>query len=207
MDKKVSSSVLRRMPRYYRYLRELKGQGVTKISSNALAKSLGVTASQIRQDLNCFGGFGQQGYGYNIANLVTQISHILELDRPKKMIVIGAGNLGSAIANYSNFKNYNFEIVKLYDNNLDIVGKKIGDISVDHIDNMEKFVVDNNIKITALCVPKSSASGVLKVLEKLGIEGIWNFSYMELKSEHIIIENVHLSDSLVMLSYRLGKKV
>ena len=198
----ISRAVIRRLPRYYRYLGELLENGVERISSSDLSKRMKVTASQIRQDLNNFGGFGQQGYGYNIEALHTEIGKILGLDRPYNAILIGAGNLGQAIANYSGFRKAGFEIKGLFDANPKIIGLKIREFEILDSDKIEDFVKENKIDIGILCVPKNGAQELADRLVACGIKGLWNFAPMDLNvPEDIIVENVNLTESLFTLSY------
>ena len=202
VEKEISQAVIRRMPRYYRYLGELLEEGVERISSNDLSHRMMVTASQIRQDLNNFGGFGQQGYGYNIEALHTEIGKILGLDRPYNAILIGAGNLGQAIANYSGFRKAGFEIKGLFDANPKIIGLKIREFEILDSDKIEDFVKENKIDIGILCVPKNGAQELADRLVACGIKGLWNFAPMDLNvPEDIIVENVNLTESLFTLSY------
>ena len=199
---KISKAVVTRLPRYYRYLDELRQQNVERISSKELSKLMNVTASQIRQDLNNFGGFGQQGYGYNIEALHTEIGKILGLDRPYNAILIGAGNLGQAIANYSGFRKAGFEIKGLFDANPKIIGLKIREFEILDSDKIEDFVKENKIDIGILCVPKNGAQELADRLVACGIKGLWNFAPMDLNvPEDIIVENVNLTESLFTLSY------
>ena len=201
-SKNISMAVIRRLPKYYRYLGDLLDNDVQRISSKELSDIIGFTASQIRQDLNNFGGFGQQGYGYNIEALHTEIGKILGLDRPYNAILIGAGNLGQAIANYSGFRKAGFEIKALFDANPKIIGLKIRDFEILDSDDIEDFVKANNIDIAILCVPKNGAQELADRLVGSGIKGIWNFAPMDLDvPSNIIVENVNLTESLFTLSY------
>lgn len=206
-NKKVSKVVVRRLPRYYRYLSDLKAEGIERISSRELADRMSVTASQIRQDLNCFGGFGQQGYGYNVEVLHAKLGEILGLDKKHKTVIIGAGNLGHAIANYSGFRKRGFHVVGIFDNNPEICGTEINGIKVSHIDEMENELKRLKPDIAVLTLPKEHAQEMSDKVCKLGIRGIWNFSYMELRvPEGIEVENVHLIDSLMTLSHAIRGK-
>lgn len=201
---KVSNAIIRRLPRYRRYLNELRKQGVKKISSNELSELIGYTASQIRQDLNTFGGFGQQGYGYSVDSLFNEINKILGLDREYKTIVIGIGNLGQAITNYTYYYKIGFNIVGLFDVNPKLVGLSINDVLVRDFSEMSDFVKENNIDIAIICVNRENAQKVTNVLVDAGIEGIWNFAPLDLDvPEHVAVENVHLSDSLHTLSFMI----
>ena len=206
-SKKVSKVVVRRLPRYYRYLADLKNDGIERISSMELAKRMNVTASQIRQDFNCFGGFGQQGYGYNVEQLHLAIGDILGLNQGHKTVIIGAGNLGHAIANYHGFEKRGFSLVGIFDSNRDIIGSKINGIEVKYTDEMEKEFKILSPDIAILTVPKSAAQDVAERVCALGIRGIWNFSHKELSvPAGVAIENVHLSDSLMTLSHAICGK-
>ena len=200
-------AVIRRLPKYYRYLGDLLDNDVQRISSKELSEIIGFTASQIRQDLNNFGGFGQQGYGYNIEALHAEIGKILGLDRPYNAILIGAGNLGQAIANYSGFRKAGFEIKGLFDANPKIIGLKIRDFEILDSDRIEDFVKDNKIDIGILCVPKNGAQELADRLVACGVKGLWNFAPMDLKvPDDIIVENVNLTESLFTLSYLMKEE-
>ncbi len=202
--KPVPAVVIKRLPRYYRYLGELIKQGVPRISSAALSQKMGVTASQIRQDFNYFGGFGQQGYGYNIEHLYTAIGEILGLNNGYSMIIIGAGNMGRALATHGTFEKRGFRLIGIFDNDKDLVGKEINGIAIRHTDEMEMFLDSEKPKIGILTVPKAAAQPLADILVKHGVAGILNFSYSELKvPASVSVENVHLSDSLMTLSYKI----
>lgn len=207
MEKEISQAVVRRMPRYYRYLRDLLEQGVERVSSNELSKLMKVTASQIRQDLNNFGGFGQQGYGYNVRFLYEEIGKILGLDQTHHLIIIGAGNLGQAIANYGRFDSLGFVTVALFDVSPEIIGKEVRGIKVYGLDELEEFCKNHKVDIAALTMPKQSADNTAQRLVELGIHAIWNFAHVDLDvdDESVVVENVHLSDSLMQLSYNIVK--
>lgn len=201
----ISQAVIGRLPRYFRYLGELKDEGVERISSRELSELMHVTASQIRQDLNHFGGFGQQGYGYNVAFLYSEIGKILGLDKEYNLIVIGAGHLGQALSNYVNFEKRGFKIKGVFDENPKLCGMKIRDIEVYSMDKLEEFVKNNAIDIAVLTIPKSGAVKVASNLVKYGIRAIWNFAHVDLNvPPYVIVENVHLSESLMCLSYNLN---
>ena len=201
---RVSTAVIRRLPRYYRQLSELQRKGVIRISSSALGKSMGLTASQIRQDLFCFGGFGQQGYGYNVKYLYTEIGKILGIDRQHNLIIIGAGNLGQAIANYTNFERRGFLIKGMFDVNPRLVGLVVRGVEIRGIEDLEQFIKDNEVQIAALTIPKSKAPEIAERLVKAGIKAIWNFAHTDLQvPDDVVVENVHLSESLMRLSYRV----
>lgn len=207
MDKDISQAVIRRMPRYYRYLGEALESGVERISSNELSKLMNVTASQIRQDLNNFGGFGQQGYGYNVRYLYEEIGKILGLNQTHNIIIIGAGNLGQAIANYGRFDKLGFKTVALFDIAPELIGKKIRDIEIYSLDELEDFCNTHQVDIAALTMPKQSADNTAHRLVELGIHAIWNFAHVDLNvtDDSVVVENVHLSDSLMQLSYNIAK--
>jgi redox-sensing transcriptional repressor len=195
------------MPRYYRYLGELIDEGVERISSNELSSRMKVTASQIRQDLNNFGGFGQQGYGYNVQYLYEEIGKIMGLNEQHNIIVIGAGNLGQAIANYMKFEKLGFVIIGLFDVDTKLSGKKIRGIPILMLDEIEDFLATHKVDIAALTMPKKNADEVANQLVQLGVHAIWNFAHvdLELLDESVVVENVHLSDSLMQLSYNIVK--
>lgn len=203
-QRKISRAVISRLPRYYRYLGDLLEAGVERISSSDLSKKMHVTASQIRQDLNNFGGFGQQGYGYNVKYLYTEIGKILGLDRCHNFIIIGAGNLGQALANYASFERSGFILKSLFDVNPRLEGVTIRGIPVRMVDELEDFLKNNDIEIAALTLPKSKAIEVADILVDNGVRGIWNFAHTDLSlPKDVVVENVHLSDTLMKLSYNL----
>lgn len=209
MERGISQAVIRRMPRYYRYLGMLLDEGVERISSNDLSKRMNVTASQIRQDLNNFGGFGQQGYGYNVQFLYDEIGKILGLDRTHNMIIIGAGNLGQALVNYTKFERLGFKTIALFDIKPELTGKEIRGIRIYHLDELEDFCSSNPTDIAALTMPKSTADEIAERVVNLGIRAIWNFAHVDLSvaDKDVIVENVHLSDSLMQLSYNIEKNI
>ena len=203
-QRKISRAVISRLPRYYRYLGDLLEAGVERISSSDLSKKMHVTASQIRQDLNNFGGFGQQGYGYNVKYLYTEIGKILGLDRSHNFIIIGAGNLGPELANYASFERSGFILKSLFDVNPRLEGVTIRGIPVRMVDELEDFLKNNDIEIAALTLPKSKAIEVADILVDNGVKGIWNFAHTDLSlPKDVVVENVHLSDTLMKLSYNL----
>lgn len=205
--KEISQAVIRRMPRYYRYLGELLDDGVERISSNDLSRRMNVTASQIRQDLNNFGGFGQQGYGYNVKYLYEEIGKILGLNQKHNIIVIGAGNLGQALANYMKFEKLGFSIIALFDVNPALEGVTVRGIKIHMLEDLEDFCTENHVDIAALTMPKAKAETIANRLVELGIHAIWNFAHvdLELLNKDVVVENVHLSDSLMQLSYNIVK--
>ena len=205
-QRKISRAVISRLPRYYRYLGALLEAGVERISSNDLSKKMQVTASQIRQDLNNFGGFGQQGYGYNVKYLYTEIGKILGLDKDHNFIIIGAGNLGQALANYASFERNGFILKSLFDVNPRLEGVTIRGIPVRMLDELEGYLQENDIEIAALTLPKSKAEEVADVLVANGIKAIWNFAHTDLTlPKDVIVESVHLADSLMKLSYNISQ--
>lgn len=202
----ISKAVVGRLPRYYRYLGEIMESGIERISSGELSKKMNVTASQIRQDLNNFGGFGQQGYGYNVKYLYVEIGKILGVDKQHNMVIIGAGNLGRALANYANFEKRGFVLIGLFDKNPELIGKEVRGVKVQSMDNLEKFARDNKVDIATLAIPKAEAVKVAEMLAECGIKAIWNFAHTDLNlPKNIIVENVHLSESLMQLSYNLTR--
>lgn len=205
----ISNSVIRRLPRYYRFLGELEDQQISKISSRELSERMHLTASQIRQDLNCFGGFGQQGYGYNVSELRKEIGRILGVDKHKKTILIGAGNLGTALAVHINFEKSGCSLIGIFDSNKKIVGNPLGKLTITDIDNLEKFCRENKPEVAVLCIPKSVTKEIVDRLTELGVRSFWNFSHYDINVEHknIIVENVHLGDSLLTLSYGVNNNL
>lgn len=205
-EKEISQAVIGRLPRYYRYLGELKDEGVERISSQELSELMKVTASQIRQDFNNFGGFGQQGYGYNVEYLYTEIGKILGLDQKHNFVIVGAGNLGRALGNYMNFERRGFLFRGIFDKNPALVGMKVRGQQVRPMDELEAFVRENEIDIAVLTLPKASACEVADILVANGVRAIWNFAHVDLNvPEGVIVENVHLSDSMMKLSYNLNR--
>ena len=205
-EREISQAVIRRLPRYYRYLGELLENGVERISSNDLSKRMKVTASQIRQDLNNFGGFGQQGYGYNVKYLYTEIGKILGLEQHHNIIIIGAGNLGQALANYADFEKRGFILKGIFDVNPTLADVSIRGVPVRMMDELEQFVRENDIEIGVLTIPKTQAVEVANNLVNNGVRAIWNFAHIDLNlPENVIVENVHLSESLMRLSYNISR--
>jgi len=204
-SKKISIAVIRRLPRYYRYLSDLLKMDINRISSKELSLRMGITASQIRQDLNCFGGFGQQGYGYNVESLYQEIGNILGVNNNFQTIIIGAGNMGQALANYENFEKRGFKLIGIFDVNPELIGQKIRNIEIIDMNLLDDFVKSNKVDIAILTVPYKYIPEVAEKVASLGIKGLWNFAAMDLKLPYndLIIENVHLSDSLMVLGYRL----
>ena len=204
--KQISKAVIKRLPRYYRYLGELLEDNVERISSNDLSKKMRVTASQIRQDLNNFGGFGQQGYGYNVKYLYTEIGKILGLDTVHPMIIVGAGNLGQALANYVEFEKRGFKLVGIFDVNPVLEGIAVRGIEIQMISDLPFFLKENNVEIAILTLPKNKAIDMADILIENGIKAIWNFAHVDLDTpDGVIVENVHRSESLMTLSYNLSQ--
>ena len=204
-SKGVSKAVIRRLPRYYRYLASLKEDGVRRVSSRELSRLMRITASQMRQDLNCFGGFGQQGYGYNVDELYGKIATILGIDKEYSAIVIGAGNIGKSIAQYKNFIKRGFVIKEIFDNDPGKIGERIDGFIIKDIKDLESYLRENKIDIAMLTVPREVTREIAENVVSLGIKGIWNFSPMGVlvEDENVVVENVHLSDSLMVLGYNL----
>lgn len=202
--RKISLVVIRRLPRYYRYLGDLLKQDIKRISSKELSERMGVTASQIRQDLNCFGGFGQQGYGYNVEELYKEIGNILGLGEGHKTIIAGAGNLGHALANHGGFEKRGFKLIAIFDCDKDKIGTQINGVNVYDIADMKQVLDKEPATIGILTVPRIKTAEVAEAMIDCGIKGLLNFSYMDLKvPDDVVVENVHLSDSLMTLSYQL----
>lgn len=203
----VSLSVIRRLPRYHRFLKELLDSGTVRISSGDLSAKMGLTASQIRQDLNCFGGFGQQGYGYNVKDLYEEIGRILGLDKRRKAVLLGAGNLGRAIALHMDFSSRGFELVGIFDSNPALVGMDVGGVQVSDSADLEAFCKSNHPDVAILCIPKEAAKALAEMLVGCGIRGFWNFSHYDLALDYpdIAVENVHLGDSLSTLCFRVNE--
>ena len=206
-EKVISPAVIKRLPRYYRYLGDLLKNDVVRISSKELSQKMNVTASQIRQDLNNFGGFGQQGYGYNVEFLYNEMGRILGLDRTNNIIIIGAGNLGQALANNQDFDSNGFKIIGLFDVNPRLIGMSVRGVEVYDIDMLEDFLSKNEVMIAALTLPKNKATKIAGELVDLGIKALWNFAPVDLNlPDDVIVENVHLSESIMTLSYRIHSK-
>lgn len=202
--KNVPEVVIKRLPRYYRYLGDYLKSGVTRISSAKLSEKMGVTASQIRQDFNYFGGFGQQGYGYNVEYLYNEIAELLGLKDGYRAVIIGAGHLGLALANHASFEKRGFSITALFDSDEEKVGKTVNSKPILHIEGIEDYIKQNGISIAILAIPKSEVGALAEKLVEYGVKGLWNFSSAEIKlSKPVAVENVHMSDSLMTLSYKI----
>ncbi len=205
-NKQISMAVVRRLPKYHRYLKDLLDKDVFRISSKELSDIIGFTASQIRQDLNNFGGFGQQGYGYNVEDLYEEIGKILGLDKEYNAVVVGSGNMGQALANYPWFNNKGFKISAMFDSNPKVIGGKFKDIDILDVADLNSYVKANNVKIVVIATPKEVAQGIVDRIADTDVEGIWNFAPVDLDvPERIIVENAHLSDSLFVLSYMINE--
>ena len=206
----VALPVIRRLPRYYRFVCSLMAEGVERISSKELSERMGLTASQIRQDLNCFGGFGQQGYGYNLSVLKEEIAKILNLDNKIKTILVGAGNIGKAVCTRIDFESRGFELLKVFDKSPDVIGKVIGGKEVADSETLNEFCKQNNVKAAIVCVPDKNAEEVVENLISLGIKVFWNYTQYDIvlshPEENLAVENVHLNDSLMTLRY-LAKEI
>ena len=203
-EKNVPAVVIKRLPRYYRYLSDLLTQGITRISSNVLSQKMNVTASQIRQDFNYFGGFGQQGYGYNVEYLHSEIGEILGLNDGDTMIIVGAGNLGKALASHDTFEKRGFKLVGIFDNDQSLIGTRVNGHEIKPVSALEDFIASNRVDIGVITVPHFAAQETAKLLVDCGVKGLMNFSYVELKfGKEVAVENVHLSDPLMTLSYKI----
>lgn len=206
-NEKVSTAVIRRLPRYYRHLLELQNSGVVRISSNALGKIMGLTASQIRQDLFCFGEFGQQGYGYKVENLKEEIGEILGINRGHTLVVLGTGNLGRAIIENFRFSGNGFQLLAAFDVRESVVGTTIAGVPVYHADQLEAFLKDHPVSVGMLTVPISAAQEMGDRLAAAGVRGIWNFTNYEITApREVAVESVHFSDSLLTLSYLISQR-
>ncbi len=203
----ISLSVIKRLPRYYRFLGELKSNGIIRISSRELSVRMGLTASQIRQDFNCFGGFGQQGYGYNVEQLHKEIGNILGLPKSHKTIIIGAGNLGRLVSNQITFESKGFSLIGIFDRKESLTGQLIKGLPVRHIDGLDEFCRENFPEMAVLCLPPEGAKELVPILIKLGIKAFWNFSHYDIALNHpdVAVENVHIGDSLMTLCYKINK--
>lgn len=208
-NEKISMSVIRRLPRYYRFLLELKNNGTVRVSSRELAEKMGSSASQIRQDLNCFGGFGQQGFGYDVAKLFDEISGILGLNNRYNAVLLGVGNLGRAVLNHVAFESRGFNMTAIFDKNPQLIGTKVKDWTVNDIDGLKKYCAEHKIDAAFLCLPRDSVEPLGEILYNSGVRYFWNFSHFDLtmKYSDVIVENVHLNDSLMTLCYRITEDI
>lgn len=206
---KISSAVIRRLPRYYRHLDDLHRSGTVRISSGALARTMGLTASQIRQDLSCFGEFGQQGYGYNVERLRSEVAEILGMNRSHTVVILGAGNLGRALIENFSFGTNGFRLIAAFDVAEGLVGTELGGVPIYHVDTLESFMRENHVSVGVLTVPAAVAVPSARLLASCGVEGIWNFTNVELpegEMEGVRFENVHFADSLLTLSYMISEE-
>ena len=205
-DKKISTAVIRRLPKYYRYLKELLRKGILKTSSKELSQMTGFSASQIRQDLNNFGGFGQQGFGYDVYNLSNEIGKIIGADKKYKIIIVGAGNIGQAIANYTGFYENGYDVVGIFDKNPKLIGLSIRNVTIRDIDEIESFLSKNFVDLGVICTPKNASQITADLLVRSGIKGIWNFAPTDIRvPDDVALENVHLNESLFSLTYYYNK--
>lgn len=204
---KVSDAVIHRLPRYYRYLDDLYNKGIVRISSNSLGSKMDITASQIRQDLSCFGEFGQQGYGYNVAELRSEIGHILGIDKGHRLIIIGVGHLGHALLQNFDFEKVGFHVDTAFDISPDLVGTRIYDVTIRSMDELEPYVAENQPNVAVLTVPQHVVQPMASRLIDLGIKGFWNFTNVELSTDvpDVFFEDVHFVDTLLTLSYRITR--
>ena len=204
---KVSDAVIHRLPRYYRYLDDLYNKGIVRISSNSLGSKMDITASQIRQDLSCFGEFGQQGYGFNVAELRSEIGHILGIDKGHRLIIIGVGHLGHALLQNFDFEKVGFHVDTAFDISPDLVGTRIHDVTIRSMDELEPYVAENQPNVAVLTVPQHVAQPMASRLIDLGIKGFWNFTNVELSTDvpDVFFEDVHFVDTLLTLSYRITR--
>ena len=205
---KVSEAVIHRLPRYYRYLNDLHNKGVVRISSNSLGARMDITASQIRQDLSCFGEFGQQGYGYNVAELRAEIGHILGIDNGHRLIIVGAGHLGHALLQNFDFEKVGFSVDSAFDISPDLIGTTFQNITVHPMDQLEAYVEQNHPDVAVLTVPQNVAQSLADRLIAMGVRGFWNFTNVELSSSepNVFFENIHFVDTLLTLSYRISRE-
>ncbi|MDD6160604.1 MAG: redox-sensing transcriptional repressor Rex [Oscillospiraceae bacterium] len=206
---KISSAVIRRLPRYFRYLNDLYHNGIVRVSSETLARSMGLTASQIRQDLSCFGGFGQQGYGYNVERLRDEVAAILGMNNNHTIIILGAGNLGRALIENFPFRSSGFRLTAAFDIDPVLVGTRLGGVPVYHVDMLQSYIAEHKTDVAVLTVPASVAKSSAALLMDCGIEGLWNFTNVEIPKnghENVRIENVHFADSLLTLSYMISEE-
>ena len=203
----ISLRVIQRLPRYYRFLFDLKENGITRISSRELAQRMRLTASQIRQDFNCFGGFGQQGYGYMVDQLYDEIGRILGMDKLTKAILLGVGNLGTAVGNHIEFKARGFNLIGLFDDNPNLVGDTRADMLIRSTDELEEFCRREKPEMAVLCIPKEAAPRLVEILVDCGVKGFWNFSHYDILNDYpnVIVENVHMGDTLMTLSYHMAQ--
>ncbi len=203
-DNRISEAVISRLPKYYRYLSELEVKAVQRVSSSKMSADMGLNASQIRRDLNCFGGFGQQGYGYQVNNLKNEIKKILGIGKKYTAVVVGAGNIGQALFKYTNFAEEGYNLAAIFDADPSVVQKEIEGVVVRPIEELADFVINNEVNLGVITAPKQHAQRIADELVLLGVKGIWNFAPVDVVARRgVCVENVHLSDSLFVLSYRM----
>ena len=204
----ISDAVIRRLPRYYRQLTDLQERGIVRISSQSLGREMNITASQIRQDLSCFGEFGQQGYGYNVEELRAEIGHIIGIDKDHRLVVVGVGNLGRALLRNFPFSQMGFQVGAAFDISPTVIGTSINGVPVLSVDDLDAYIKVNNIDVVALTIPKEQAQETADRLIALGVRGFWNFTNVELSSmdADVKFENIHFADSLLTLSYRIANR-
>ncbi len=206
-NEKVSDAVVRRLPGYYRHLRELETEGVMRLSSSALGQRMGLTASQIRQDINCFGEFGQQGYGYNVPMLKRRIGQILGIDKAHHVVIVGAGNIGLAVANYPTFQNEGFRLGALFDVDPQKIGQTVNGVPVFSVASLPEYLLSHRIDILVIATPAAQAQGIVEIASAGRVRAIWNFAPIDLTvPDDMTVGNVHLSDSLMALSFRMHER-
>lgn len=207
-DSKISDAVIHRLPKYYRYLSELEANGTERVSSSKMSQEMNLNASQIRRDLNCFGGFGQQGYGYQVIRLKQEIMKILGIGGSYKAVILGAGNIGQALLKYKNFSDEGYNIVAVFDADESVIGKEIDGVPIKPMSELTEFFGQHKIDIGVISVPKQYAQKLADELVSLGVKGIWNFAPVDVEVRRgVSVENVHLSDSLYILSYRMRDNI
>lgn len=203
-DSRISDAVVRRLPKYYRYLSELEAAGIERVSSSRMSTDMNLNASQIRRDLNCFGGFGQQGYGYQVNRLRQEIMKILGIGSSYKAVIVGAGNIGQALLKYRNFNEEGYHIVAVFDADPALIGREVGGMTIQPMGALADFMRENVVDIGIIAVPKSHAQQLADDLVSMGVRGLWNFAPVDVAARKgISVENVHLSDSLYILSYHM----
>ncbi len=206
-ENRISDAVIHRLPKYYRYLSELEAAGIERVSSSRMSHDMNLNASQIRRDLNCFGGFGQQGYGYQVGRLRQEIMKILSIGSAYKAVIVGAGNIGQALLKYRHFADEGYDVIAVFDADSHLVGRDVGGKLIRPMKELADFVKENNVDIGIITVPKSVAQKTADTLVSLGVKGIWNFAPVDVEVRRgVSVENVHLSDSLYILSYHMRDK-
>jgi len=206
-DNRISDAVIHRLPRYYRYLSELETAGIERISSSRMSHEMNLNASQIRRDLNCFGGFGQQGYGYQVSRLKQEIMRILGIGSSYRAVIVGVGNIGQALLKYRHFAEEGYHIMAVFDSDPQLIGREVGNMPIRSMNELAGFVKENKVDIGIIAVPKAYAQKTADELVSLGVRGIWNFAPVDVQVRRgVSVENVHLSDSLYILSYHMRDK-